>query len=283
VQVTGLPEAGKAVPVTQRILLKARSLILTPGASGLNLSRSIKHEDERLRLHDLVTASVNACLGAKAEAFLEDNGLIIRTGAVGTPDLSEELAALLKEWQGLEKQSEPGAPVCGGAWRHALSEWAGQPLDQVILPSTDTAPQNLPPAPVLQEKTPFESAGIWDAINTLRNPEATLSTGSIAIEPTRALVAVDVNTGGEFTAGSALKTNLAAMSDLPRQLRLRGLGGQIVVDFAPLKKAERKQIEKAAHTALRACPVETSLVGWTPLGHLEMTRKRERRPLSEVL
>ena len=70
---------------------------------------------------------------------------------------------------------------------------------------------------------------------------------------------------------------------MPLALRLRGLGGQIVIDFAPLSKAHRKQIEQALRAAFRTDPIETALVGWTPLGHFELQRKRERLPLGDLL
>lgn len=104
----------------------------------------------------------------------------------------------------------------------------------------------------------------------------------MSIEPTRALVAVDVNTGRDTSPAATLKANLAAANALPRQLRLRGLGGQITVDFAPLPKAERRKIETALRTALRQDGIDTAISGWTPLGNLELQRKRARRPLSEL-
>jgi ribonuclease G len=103
--------------------------------------------------------------------------------------------------------------------------------------------------------------------------------GYMWIEPTRALIAVDVNSGPDISLAATLKTNLAAAKELPRQLRLRGLGGQITLDLAPLAKKDRKQFENALRNAFRADSVETSLVGWTPLGHYELQRKRERLPL----
>jgi len=66
-------------------------------------------------------------------------------------------------------------------------------------------------------------------------------------------------------------------------LRLRGLGGQIVIDFAPMSKKDRRSVEHALKRALREDGVDTIVVGWTPLGHLELQRKRERLPLSELL
>ncbi|MCB1331935.1 MAG: ribonuclease E/G, partial [Maritimibacter sp.] len=79
---------------------------------------------------------------------------------------------------------------------------------------------------------------------------------------------------------AGLKANIALARELPRQLRCRGLGGQIVVDFAPMPKKDRPALEQVLRAALRADPVETALAGWTPLGLCELQRKRERRPLA---
>jgi Rne/Rng family ribonuclease len=100
------------------------------------------------------------------------------------------------------------------------------------------------------------------------------------IEPTRALVAIDVNTGGDTSPAAGLKANLALVRELPRQLRCRGLGGQITIDFAPCSRKDRRYLEQQLKAALRADPVETALAGWTPLGHFELQRKRERLPLA---
>jgi len=130
----------------------------------------------------------------------------------------------------------------------------------------------------------FDHYGVWDEIERLKSPRADLPSGAwMAVEATRAMVTVDVNTAGEFGGGAALTANLEAARELPRQLRLRGLGGQVIVDFAPLRKSDRKRIEEALKAAFRRDPIETTLAGWTPLGNFELQRKRERRPLSELL
>ncbi|MDT8344400.1 MAG: ribonuclease E/G, partial [Thermohalobaculum sp.] len=74
-----------------------------------------------------------------------------------------------------------------------------------------------------------------------------------------------------------------AARDLPRQLRLRGLGGQVVVDFAPMPKKDRKRVEDTLKSAFRRDPIETSLAGWTAMGLFEIQRKRERQPLADLL
>jgi ribonuclease G len=102
------------------------------------------------------------------------------------------------------------------------------------------------------------------------------------IEPTRALVAVDVNTGPDTSASASLKANIAAARELPRQLRLRGHGGQVVVDFAPMPKRDRHILDQVLKAAFKM-DGEANLAGWTVLGLYELTRKRDRLPLAEIL
>jgi len=107
--------------------------------------------------------------------------------------------------------------------------------------------------------------------------------GSLFIQPTHALVAIDVNTGRDTSMAAGTKANFACAKALPRALRVRGLGGQITLDLAPMPKKDRRGFESALRAALKSDPEETILAGWTPLGHFELQRKRGRVPLSEVL
>jgi Rne/Rng family ribonuclease len=102
------------------------------------------------------------------------------------------------------------------------------------------------------------------------------------IEPTRALVAVDVNTGADTSPAAALKANVAAARELPRQLRLRGLGGQVVIDFAPIPKRDRSILDQVMKAAFKA-EGEATLAGWTTLGLYELTRRRDRLALRDLL
>lgn len=121
----------------------------------------------------------------------------------------------------------------------------------------------------------FENAGIYEQIEALTQPYVKLGEdGSMYIESTRAMIAVDINS--RAGASSAFKVNLKAAEMLPKELRLRGLGGQIVIDFAPMAKNNRKKIESVLAKSLREDPVESTLVGWTQMGHFEIQRKRER-------
>jgi ribonuclease G len=99
------------------------------------------------------------------------------------------------------------------------------------------------------------------------------------LEPTHALLAVDVNTGADTSPAASLKVNIAAARDLPRQLRLRGFGGQVVVDFAPMPKRDRHILDQVIRAAFKA-EGEANLAGWTTLGLYELTRRRDRQPLA---
>jgi len=262
VQITTQTEAGKAAPATQRILFKGRYAILTPGAKGRNVARSIKDEAERDRLAEIAHEAM--------EGASDDIGLILRSAceAADEGDIYANIAAMLQ-----------GANA-------VLNDTAGTP--QLLLDAPDAAEVAWANwgdiDQLIDDEGCFESLGVWDFIHALESPECPLSGGaSMVIEPTRALVAVDVNTGGDFSLSAGLKANIATAKDLPRQLRLRGLGGQIVVDFAPSPKAERRSIETQLRRAFKADSIDTILVGWTTLGHYELQRKRERLPLSEVL
>jgi Rne/Rng family ribonuclease len=121
-------------------------------------------------------------------------------------------------------------------------------------------------------------------VDALLSPRVELPGGGhMMIEPTRARIAVDVNTGTDTSPAAALKANIAAAREMPRQLRLRGLGGQVVIDFAPMPKRERVTLEQQLRTAFKGEAAETSLAGWTPLGLYELVRKRDRVALAALL
>ena len=252
VQVSGYAEPGKAIPVTDRLLFKSRYAIATAGAPGINVSRSIRDEKVRADLLDLVEPHAKR---------LETHGLILRSAAQDalTQDIAEDIARVIDtlslvmadQGSGCEKLIE-GPDVAELAWR----EWPlVTPVEEDIAGFVDQALQVAVPLP---------------------------GGGRIFVEPTRACVAIDVNTGTDTSPAAGLKANIAASRALPRQLRLKGLGGQIVVDFAPAPKRDRRSIEQALRAAFRADSTETTLLGWTNLGHFELTRKRARPVLHEV-
>ena len=260
VQITGHAEAGKATPVTPKLLFKSRYAIVTPDAPGINISRAIRDDDIR-----------DALLLTALETMSDSGfGLIVRSSAAKAEAeaIAEDIEAMRALADAvLAKAEGPPALVHLGDGPHLIAwrEW------------TD-------PAQVDTDAGCFETHDILDQIEHIARDYVGLSGGfTMFIEPTRALVAVDVNTGGDTSPAAGLKANIAAAKALPTQLRLRGLGGQITIDLAPMTKRDRKPFEVALRAAFKADPVDTTLVGWTPLGHFELQRKRERVPLSEVL
>ena len=256
-QVSGFASENKAVPITSRLLIKTRTAILTPNAPGINISRQISDDATRDRLKALF----------KNGKISEDTGLIIRSvaGAASDDELLADLAHTLSIAAKLESEvGKQPAVVYDGDSPHAFARREWDDGDALISNTLDDD---------LQEQ-----------ITALANPYVALRPdGSIIVEPTRALVAVDVNSGSDTSPAAALKANVAAAKALPRALRLRGLGGQITVDFARVPKKDRRTIESVLKSALRHDPIETALAGWTPLGNCELQRKRERLPLKEFL
>jgi Rne/Rng family ribonuclease len=308
-QISSYPELGKAFPVTTRLLYKGHRIIHTPDAPGINVSRQIKDSDERARLTKIVATWTPDADRLREPAMSyyrqmhDAGGFIIRSAAkdAEADELHTEISWILasrSEREGLARGHEPGT-TSGASWviDEAIREWVTDETDVIAL--SKVAAQIFLDAEMIERRANrrleavvhvhklgdlFDHYGVWDEIEKLKSPRTNLPSGAwMAVEATRAMVTVDVNTGGEFGGGSALTANLEAAKELPRQLRLRGLGGQVIIDFAPLKKTDRKRIEEALKAAFRKDPIDTTLAGWTPLGNFELQRKRERRPLSELL
>lgn len=260
VQAGTYAEAGKATPAANRLLFKSRFAIVTPGAEGANIARSIRDEERRVELHELLAGVV----------LDEGIGLVVRSAAAGADDeaVSEDIRLMLD------------------LARQVLAEpMSGRPEKLLDGPDAEELAWRDWPAPDTSDAEPgsFSRHGIDAAIAGLSDPREALPGGAFFfVEPTRAMIAVDINTGADTTPAAGLKANLGAAAALPRALRLRGLGGQIVLDTAPMPKRDRRTFEQTLTRAFRTDPVETTFVGWTPLGHAELQRKRERLSLSEL-
>jgi Ribonuclease G/E len=262
VQVSGIAEPGKAIPVTPDLIFKSRYAIVTPFAPGLNVSRAIRDDEERDRLLQIAHDSRAA----------DDNyGLIIRSSAEGVDEraIQDDIHAMCASASHVLETSE-GEPewLLGEDNAHSLAwrDWSTPDPDEVV-------------------DTPgcFETHGVLDAVEgVLATHQSLPGGGSAFVEPTRALVAIDVNTGSDHSLAAGLKANLALVRDLPRLLRIKGLGGQITLDLAPMPKRDRKQVEDAVKKAFRKDGSDVVVAGWTPLGMLELTRKRDRRPLASI-
>jgi Ribonuclease G/E len=260
-QVTGYAEPGKAIPVTQKLLFKSRYAIVTPDAPGINLSRRIREDEERIRILSAAGTELSESLGY---------GIILRSACQGADedDIANDVDTMLDMAANVLRDADgPAETLTEGDGPHLLAwrDW-------------------VEPADIVTDPGGFDDCGVLDALEGLESPRVPLPGGASAfIEPTRALVAVDVNTGVDGSLGAGQKANIALAKDLPRQLRLRGLGGQITLDLAPMAKKDRRAFETSLRAAFKTDPDETTLAGWTPLGNFELQRKRARQPLAKIL
>ena len=256
VQVTGYAEEGKAIPLTTKLLFKSRYVIITPEAPGLNLSRRIRDEELRDALLEYIHDGLapfsygiilrSSCAAADFEDVLEDAKNMLNVVEAVLEDETAESCQLLSA-------DSPHQM----AWR----EWTTK-------------------ATVEMKAGCFYSGGVLDLLDALNSPKIRTNAGSYFIEQTRALCTVDVNTGVDGSLASGLKANIAMARDLPRQLRLRGIGGQVVIDPAPMPKKDRKLLDSVLKAAFRQDDVHTHILGWTALGLIELQRARTRPPLS---
>lgn len=263
VQISGSAEDGKAIPVSSRLNFRGRHVIVTPGMPGVNVSRRIKDEALRDELVGLGQAGI--------DGRSDPPGLVFRSVAANAPldEIADELTRLLEisgavtaDAEGQPELLLDGPDPAEAAWQ----DWAEPEPDAV---------EDAPGA--------FDSTGATDAVEALLSPRVDLGSSAWAeIEALRALVAIDVNTGADTSPAAGLKANIALARDLPRQLRLRGMGGQIVVDFAPMPKRERGTLEQILRAAFKSEPAETVLIGWTAMGLYEINRKRDRLPLARL-
>lgn len=262
VQISGNPEEGKAIPLSSRLIFRGRYALVTPKAPGVNVSRQIRDPETRAELSDLAAKA----LGAR------EYGLILRSAAqeAALADLRLELddLLLLADRVMADAEGEPELLLdAPSPWAQAWTEWA--------FPTPDA---------VEEGDTSFEDLGVSDAIDALLSEKIVLPAGASAfVEETRAVVAIDVNTGADTTPAAGLKANIALTRDLPRQLRLRGLGGQIVVDFAPMPKKDRAVLDQVLRAAFKGEGTETTQVGWTKMGLYEINKKRDRMALRRIV
>ena len=258
VQVTGYPEPGKATPVSVRISLTGRYAVAMPGRDGVFVSRAIADPERRIQLRYMAENAL-ASSGVRA-------GLVLRTAAEVTDDrhILDELGELLGCSAKVLSEGSGSSPAivreADGCHLLAGREWMGQ--EGCVIDDSEGS---------------FDRNGIPDLVVPFMQSRVELPGGGFAVlEQTRAFTAIDVNTGSDVSKGAAMRANIELSAFLPRQLRIRGLGGQFVVDFAPIAKRFRPAVETALASAFAGDRVSTTLAGWTGLGHFELHRRRER-------
>ncbi len=297
VQVSKSPIGTKGPTVTSHISLPGRFLVLMPTSNHIGVSRRIEDEAERNRLKDVVTNSRKG-----------EYGYIIRTAAeeMGEKKLAQEMRFLENLWQNIQNKYKT-APTSSLIHREltvelrAVRDVFTLEADRLVIDSKSG--YNLITAflnefnPVLKDSVDLYSGSepIFDAYNlegditrALKKKVWLKSGGYIIIDQTEALVAIDVNTGryvGKHNLEETiLKTNLEAVKEIAFQIRLRDLGGIIIIDFIDMeKKANQEKVFNAVCEGLNRDKCKTHVLPMSELGLIQMTRKRIRRPLGRLL
>ncbi len=298
VQVSKSPIGSKGARITSNISLPGRFLVLMPTSSHIGISRRIEDETERQRLKDIVTAlSSNSSMG-----------YIVRTAAEGVQQekLAYEMGFLKNLWCNIQKKYKTaGTPALLhqelNLSLRAVRDLLIQEAEKLVIDSRKDYKSVLAFLdtfnPSLKESVELfqGSEPIFDAYNlegdisrALKRKVWLKSGGYIVIEHTEALVAIDVNTGryvGKYNLEETiLKTNLEAVKEIAYQIRLRDIGGIIIIDFIDMeKKSNQEKVFSALNEAFTKDRSKTHILPISDMGLIQMTRKRTRKPLTRLL
>jgi ribonuclease G len=297
VQVAKAPMGTKGARLTTHIALPGRLLVFLPTVDHVGVSRRIEHEGERRRLKDMI------------EGLRPDNtGFIIRTAAEGANEdvLAADMNFLTRLWEDVrERGGTSPAPYKIyqdlDLIRRATRDLFTAEVDRLLIDEPDEHRNLLQFVrtfmPALASRVElytgaeplFDALGLEVEIGRALDRKVWLkSGGSIVIDQTEALTAIDVNTGryvGKHNLEDTItKINLEAVKEIVYQLRLRDLGGIIIIDFIDMERpANRDKVFNALQEALAADRARTNILKISELGLVEMTRKRVRESLSRTM
>ncbi len=297
VQISKEPIGTKGARITSHISLPGRHLVYMPTVDHVGISRRIEDEEERERLREIVDRIRPA-----------GSGFIVRTVSEGKSedDLLADLKYLLKLWEEVAKKKDNvHAPalihsdldVTQKVVRDILTESVDRIVvdskpeyDKVVQFITTFMPKMKYSIELYDEEEPiFDNFGLEVEISRALGRKVWLKSGGyIIIEQTEALTAIDVNTGrfvGKHNLeDTILKTNLEAVKEIAYQLRLRNLGGIIIIDFIDMEKeVNREKVYGALEEALKADKSKTNILKISELGLVEMTRKRVRESMGRMM
>jgi ribonuclease G len=298
VQVVKDPIGSKGARLTTQLSIPSRYLVLLPQSSVVGVSARIELEEERARLKGLV-----------AELSSEPHrGYIVRTNAEGQPSeaLAEDIAYLGRAWALVEsnsRDSRVGTCVYEDLSLplRAVRDLMRRDVEKVRVDSRETCEKLRTFAaqymPGLAEKIEhysgarpiFDLYGVEDEIGRALEKEVPLKSGGyLVIDQTEAMTTIDVNTGSFLgqrnLEETVYRTNLEAAQAVARQLRLRNLGGIIIIDFIDMMDAEhRRQVLRTLEKSLSRDHARTTVYDFSPLGLVEMTRKRTVESLERQL
>lgn len=297
VQVVKEAAGTKGPRVTTHLALPGRTCVLMPTAAYIGLSRRLEEEDERLRLRKIAEAIVP-----------EGMGLIVRTAAAGQSEaaLAAEVRYLAGLWDSIRVKNRcQAAPAL--LYRDAelairiVRDSMTADIDALIVDDgavyqrirellSFISPKLVERVQLYEEKTPlFRAYGVDEAIEALSSRVVELPSGGfLVIDRTEALTVVDVNTGKYVgranLADTAYRMNMEAAGEILRQLRLRDIGGIIVVDFIDMEEEGQKaELLAAMREIARHDRTKTNIVGISALGLVEITRKKSRQNWESLL
>ncbi len=298
VQVTKDPLGTKGARVTSKLTVPSRYLVMMPFEANIGVSARIDNEEERDRLKLMVTE-----LRDDSQA-----GYIIRTAAEGVEleYLKEDMDYLTKAWNGVKercKSNKAGTVIFRDLplVQRMMRDLNRHGVERIRIDSRETYHQcvefcneYVPELASCLEHYPgerpiFDLHGVEDEIDKALNRKVLLKSGGyLIIDQTESMTTIDVNTGGfvgkHNLEETIFKTNLEAAQAIARQLRLRNLGGIIIIDFIDMSVLEhRRQVLRALEKALERDHARTQVNEVSQLGLVEMTRKRTRESLEQVL
>jgi len=299
VQVIKDPLGSKGARLSTQISIAGRLLVYLPGEHHIGISQRIEDEAEREQLREKVHALMPVG---------EAGGFIVRTVAETATDaeLIADIAYLIKLWRGIVSTSLTAAPQALlyqdlDLSHRVLRDLVTADTERIIVDSRETharmrdfAEQYTRSSIAVLEhymgdRPLFDLFGVEDEIEKALNRRVDLKSGGyVIVDQTEALTAIDVNTGA-FVSGRSFddtifKTNLEAAQTIARQLRLRNLGGIIIVDFIDMDNDEHRQSVLAEfNKSMQRDRTRWSISQFSPLGLVEMTRKRTRESLAHVL
>lgn len=297
VQVVKEPIGSKGPRVTTNITLPGRHLVLLPDADYTGVSRRIENESERSKLKKIAE-------NLKPKGM----GLIVRTASEGMneEDFTSDLNFLLKLWESIRKKQRGGrVPRCihkdPNLVYRAVRDLFTRDINKFIINDRRQYNKVLELvdmiSPILKYRVEYFSKNYnlfeyyqleTKIVRVLSRKVWLKSGGYLVIDKTEALTVIDVNTGkyvgGRNLEDTVLKTNLEAAGEIAKQLRLRDIGGIIIIDFIDMHEHQHQQmVLDALRNALKKDRVKTAVVGMTGLGLIEMTRKKVKQELSTVL
>jgi ribonuclease G len=297
VQVSKEPLGTKGTRITSHITLPGRYLVYMPTVDHVGVSRRIKDERERRRLRESVMAMRPP-----------SGGFIVRTASEGAEldDIRTDMEFLIRLWNNIHRKKENSAAP---SLIHndltmvlrVIRDILSPQVNRIIIDSKEEyenilsfintyIPKQRHELILYEKDAPiFDAYGIEMEIDKILGRKVWLKSGGyIVIDMCEALVAIDVNTGRYVgkrnLADTILKTNLEAAKEIAYQLRLRNIGGIIIIDFIDMEReGDREKVFQAFEEALRKDRQKTSIFEISELGLVEMTRKRTRENISRIL